>query len=386
MAAFFQNAVVSPKQEFVEFQAEYEEEVEQQFDEVLVEPDEINETEQSPSSAVPTVILALPNASASTVVTDSPEPKRDQMEEKNDSRKLFQRLWTDEDEIVILQGFLDYNANRGSSYHNDTGSFYDQIKSKIQLDFNKSQLVDKLRRLKKKYRNVLQKFDSGKEFIFKTPHDQATFEISHKIWNNVTPIAVGVTVEDDEEISPNPNPNPNSAHMITPVKNELIIEKKTTSRKRSRTTTDEKRELNDSLGLNKDNHNNSANNNSSNVDDENGDKSNGSHHTHNIPGLIEETVKSCVTPVLKELLSRNTMGNPFGFGGRGFSLDPMPFSFLNFGNGEKVVDEKWKKQQILELEVYSKRLELVQDEIKVALEELRSSSGAGARGGSNNHQ
>ncbi|MCI23699.1 mediator-associated protein 1-like, partial [Trifolium medium] len=142
---------------------------------------------------------------------------------KNDSRKLFQRLWTDEDEIVILQGFLDYNANRGSSYHNDTGSFYDQIKSKIQLDFNKSQLVDKLRRLKKKYRNVLQKFDS--------------------------------------------------AHMTTPVKNELITEKKTASRKRSRTTTDEKRELNDSLGLNKDNHNNSANNNSSNVDDENGDKS-----------------------------------------------------------------------------------------------------------------
>jgi hypothetical protein len=378
MAAFFQNAVVSPKQEFVEFQAEYEEEVEQEFDEVLVEPDE---TEKSPSSAVPTVILALPNASASTVVDDSPEPKRDQMEEKNDSRKMFQRLWTDEDEIVILQGFLDYNANRGSSYHNDTGSFYDQIKSKIQLDFNKSQLVDKLRRLKKKYRNVLQKFDSGKEFIFKTPHDQATFEISHKIWNNVTPIAVGVPVEDDEEISPNPNPN--SAHMITPVKNELITEKKTTpSRKRSRL--EEKPELNDSSALTKDNHNNSANNNSSNVDGENGDKSNGSH-THNIPGLIEETVKSCLTPVLKELSSRNTMGSPFGFGGRGFSLDPMPFSFLNLGNGEKVVDEKWKKQQILELEVYSKRLELVQDEIRVALEELRSSSGAGARGG-NNHQ
>jgi hypothetical protein len=80
------------------------------------------------------------------------------------------------------------------------------------------------------------------------------------------------------------------------------------------------------------------------------------------------------------------MGSPFGFGGRGFSLDPMPFSFLNFGNGEKVMDEKWKKQQILELEVYSKRLELVQDEIKVALEELRSSSEAGARGGGNNHQ
>lgn len=40
-----------------------------------------------------------------------------------------------------------------------------------------------------------------------------------------------------------------------------------------------------------------------------------------------------------------------------------------------MVDEKWRKQQILELEVYSKRLELVQDQIKVALEELRSMGG-----------
>ncbi|KAL5068657.1 hypothetical protein RYX36_019544 [Vicia faba] len=385
--AFFNNRVVFPKEEYPEILEEYEleEEEEEDEDDYVLEPHDYlnnNETEQShsTSSAVPTVILALPNA-ATAVAADSPEPKRqriDQVEEKKssmeDSRKLFQRLWTDEDEIVILQGFLDYNANRGSAYHNDSASFYDQIKSKLQLDFNKSQLVDKLRRLKKKYRNLLQKFDSGKEFFFKTPHEQATFEISHKIWNIVTPI--GLPVEDDGEINPNPNPNPNrspnSGHT-TPVKNEPVIEKK---RKASRTSTEEKqqRKLID-------NHNNSTNNNSSNAEDESGDKSNSKH---NVPGLIEETVKSCLTPFLKELTStsNSNMGSPFGFGGRGFggggfSLNPMPFGFLNFGNGEKVGDEKWKKQQILELEVYSKRLELVQDEIKVALEELRSNAGAG---------
>ncbi|CAI0384207.1 unnamed protein product [Linum tenue] len=37
-----------------------------------------------------------------------------------------------------------------------------------------------------------------------------------------------------------------------------------------------------------------------------------------------------------------------------------------------MADEKWRKQQILELEVYSKRLELVQDQIRSQLEELRS--------------
>lgn len=53
----------------------------------------------------------------------------------------------------------------------------------------------------------------------------------------------------------------------------------------------------------------------------------------------------------------------------------MGFGGSGVGGGSEVVDEKWRKQQILELEVYSKRLELVQDQIKVALEELRSMGG-----------
>ncbi|KAK9919613.1 hypothetical protein M0R45_028199 [Rubus argutus] len=64
----------------------------------------------------------------------------------------------------------------------------------------------------------------------------------------------------------------------------------------------------------------------------------------NVQGLIEETVKSCLSPLFKELLT---------------------------------ADEQWRKQQILELEVYSKRLELVQNQIKVALDELRSTGGGG---------
>ncbi|XP_012569933.1 probable transcription factor At5g28040 [Cicer arietinum] len=394
--ASFQNAVVLFKQEYIEDELE-EEYDEEEDDVVLGEPDEEddnnNKTEPPPStsSAITTVILALPNA-ATTVVDGSPEPKRQHTEEKksmDDPRKMFQRLWTDEDEIELLQGFLDYNANRGT-YHNDTASFYDRIKSKLQLEFNKSQLVEKLRRLKRKYRNAVKKIDSGKEVNFKSPHDQATFEISHKIWNSAAP--VGNPVEDDDEINPNTNPNPNSGHT-TPVKNEPIIEKKTAqSRKRSRTTasTEEKRELNNSPLLNNDNHNyhkhnhNTNNNNSKNHDVvDGGDKCNG---RQNVPGLIEETVKSCLTPVLKELASSSSaMGSPYGFGGRGFgvggfSMNTMPLGFLNLGSGEKVVDEKWRKQQILELEVYSKRLELVQDEIKVALDELRSSTGTGVRG------
>lgn len=377
-------------------------------DDVLGEPDDDEDREASPSTSsalavtVPdpsaTVTVAVPGSAtsngaaapisttaATTIVVpdtvDRKRPRIDSGEEKkplDDSRRLFQRLWTDEDEIELLQGFLDYTTQRGSSHHNDTALFYDQIKSKLQLEFNKNQLVEKLRRLKKKYRNVLNKISAGKELSFKSPHDQATFEISRKIWSNLgsTGAAAEDTALDDDEISPNPNPNPNPNFSHSQPKNEVIIgipeEKRTpSSRKRSRSRsgirTDEKRDLNDGLASNKDNYC---------ISNSNANTNNNHNNNHNIPGLIEETVRSCLSPLFKEIVS-NAMGGPFGARGfGGLTLNPMPLSFgvpslMNCGGGE-TVDDKWRKQQILELEVYSKRLELVQDQIKAALEELRS--------------
>ncbi|KAK7337884.1 hypothetical protein VNO77_18473 [Canavalia gladiata] len=397
-------------------ESQEDEEEEEEDDDVLGD-DEENEPSPSASSAL-AVTVAVPgsaisnggNAPISTstattiVVSDSSDPKRrrvEQIEEKkplDDSRRLFQRLWTDEDEMELLQGFHDYTSQRGSSHHNDTALFYDQIKSKLQLDFNKNQLVEKIRRLKKKYRNVLNKIGSGKEFSFKSAHDQATFEISRKIWSNVAPI--GDNSLDDDEINlnptPNPNPNPNLNFIPLVPKNEVMfgnsVEKKSRKRSRPRSAMkiDEKRESNDGSALNRD-HNcirnatattattttptatvtapaitNNTNNSNNNCN---------SGNSNSIPTLIEETVRSCLSPMLKELVA-GAMGGPFG--GRGFSLNlnPVPLMNLSFGGGE-LVDEKWRKQQILELEVYSKRLELVQDQIKAAMEELRSNGSGG---------
>ncbi|XP_057774800.1 LOW QUALITY PROTEIN: probable transcription factor At5g28040, partial [Salvia miltiorrhiza] len=136
----------------------------------------------------------------------------------DESRKLFQRLWTDEDEIELLQGFLDYTTQRcgphnSSQHHHDTTAFYDQIRSKFQLDFYQNQLVEMLRRLKKKYRNVISKFGTGKEYTFKSPHEQATFEISSKIWGNSAVNGAAayrtppVPIDEDEDGINNPNFN-----------------------------------------------------------------------------------------------------------------------------------------------------------------------------------
>ncbi|KAF2298607.1 hypothetical protein GH714_024306 [Hevea brasiliensis] len=136
-------------------------------DDVMVENDDVLADEEdeedlnsvSPSISSPaTVPVAVPSASAVTIavpngvdppcasVQSASDPKRQrvettlvihQQEEKkpqpqqmDESRRLFQRLWTDEDEIELLQGFLDYTTQRGSNHH-DTALFYDQIKSKL---------------------------------------------------------------------------------------------------------------------------------------------------------------------------------------------------------------------------------------------------------------
>ncbi|KAL3537875.1 hypothetical protein ACH5RR_001241 [Cinchona calisaya] len=316
----------------------------------------------------------------------------------DESRRLFQRLWTDEDEIELLQGFLEYTTSKGvinSSHHHDTTAFYDQIKSKLQLDFNKNQLVEKLRRLKKKYRTVMNKMGSGKEYVFKSPHDQATFEISRKIWSgNGGGAAAGcggsVVVEegglDDDEANNNfsinfidQSPNPNLTPNHNPNGIDSFEKKTQRSRKRSRgggVKFEEKQfVLNSVPNLQHSEHQNVG------VGVGVGVVSpivtpvgavtatavSGSGHVTN---LIEETVRSCLSPIFKELLnSVASLNGPMsGSRGFGFALTPMPLGL----NGDMVTDEKWRKQQMLELDVYSKRLELVQDQIKAQLEELRS--------------
>ncbi|KAL6963517.1 hypothetical protein U1Q18_030387 [Sarracenia purpurea var. burkii] len=344
------------------------------------------------ASAVTVAVSGVPNGETAasnqcggvTVAYSLPDPKRQRIEDVtvaavveekkpiaalDDSRRLFQRLWTDEDEIELLQGFLDYTTQRGtnSSHHHDTTAFYDQIKSKLQLDFNKNQLVEKLRRLKKKYRNVVTKIDSGKEFVFKSLHDQATFEISRKIWSGDAGRAGasgGGGEEEDEESTPNPNPNPNPNlnsfdHNYNGVDIHSSDKKLSRPRKRSRVVKIEEKQQQSHQNLQQQSHQNST------------------PPVTSIPNLIEETVRSCLSPLFKELL-HNSTNNPFGLRGYGgvAALNPVPFSFgshpaLNFTRGD-MTDERWRKQHILELEVYSKRLELVQDQIKLALEELKS--------------
>lgn len=97
-------------------------------------------------------------------------------------KQLFQRLWSEEDEIVILKGIQDYVEKKGADPVNDMNSFHDFIKKSLHIDVTRTQLQDKVRRLKKKFVNNASKEKPGKDRTFSKVHEQKTFDLSKKIW------------------------------------------------------------------------------------------------------------------------------------------------------------------------------------------------------------
>ncbi|KAJ7981341.1 mediator-associated protein 1-like [Quillaja saponaria] len=94
----------------------------------------------------------------------------------------FQRLWSEEDEIVILRGMVEYQTKKGSDPYADMGAFHEFIKKNLHVDVSKNQLMDKIRRLKKKYLINAEKGENGEDPVFSKPHEQKSFELSKKIW------------------------------------------------------------------------------------------------------------------------------------------------------------------------------------------------------------
>ncbi|XP_047324225.1 probable transcription factor At1g11510 [Impatiens glandulifera] len=107
------------------------------------------------------------------------------MENKVDDAKkqLFQRIWSEEDEIAILNGMIDHGENEGINPATvDMSSLYDSIRDSIQVQASRSQLTDKVKKLKKKFLTNLEKSYNGIDRTFAKDHDQKCYDLSKKIW------------------------------------------------------------------------------------------------------------------------------------------------------------------------------------------------------------
>ncbi|KAH1045953.1 hypothetical protein J1N35_036737 [Gossypium stocksii] len=78
-----------------------------------------------------------------------------------DAKKLlFQGLFSEDDEIALSKGMLDYSAKTGADPHTDRNGFYDFV------NVSKVQLMDK----------------KGEDPTFSKAHEQKAFQLSKKIW------------------------------------------------------------------------------------------------------------------------------------------------------------------------------------------------------------
>ncbi|KAK8648233.1 hypothetical protein V6N13_128994 [Hibiscus sabdariffa] len=118
------------------------------------------------------------SGSADVVVVEEEEKKIGEDEKK----QLFRRLFSDEDEIAVLKGLLDFLAKKGVDPFADPNAFHDFVKDSIHTDVSKAQLMYKVRRLRKKFENNARRSKDGEARTFSKPHEQQIFELSKTIW------------------------------------------------------------------------------------------------------------------------------------------------------------------------------------------------------------
>ncbi|KAB5556500.1 hypothetical protein DKX38_007409 [Salix brachista] len=113
-----------------------------------------------------------------------------------------QRIWSDEDEIMILNCMIKFQNEKGKNSSPDTADFYVSVKDSLCFNASNNQFVKKIRRLKKKYFTDVETNESGQYEIFSKPHDLECVELAKQIWG-----AGGIVVGNKSNASKNSGEN-----------------------------------------------------------------------------------------------------------------------------------------------------------------------------------
>ncbi|CAL0309470.1 unnamed protein product [Lupinus luteus] len=97
----------------------------------------------------------------------------------SDSKSIpFQRLFSEEDEIAILNGMIEFKKTTGNDPFRFINFFHRFVSKSLHIDASSNQLKDKIQRLKRKFKA------NAKGKSFSKRHDEEAFELSKKIWGN----------------------------------------------------------------------------------------------------------------------------------------------------------------------------------------------------------
>lgn len=94
----------------------------------------------------------------------------------------FHRIWTEPDEIRFLQGLLDCSS-QNLAFPRDLAIFYACFSDTMSQPYTKSQLSEKLRRLRKKFRVISARLSKGMDRSQLSLHDRALYDLSRRLWH-----------------------------------------------------------------------------------------------------------------------------------------------------------------------------------------------------------
>ncbi|XP_060195587.1 probable transcription factor At4g00390 [Lycium barbarum] len=108
-------------------------------------------------------------------LTNSPRKRKLEISEV---KSTTLRVWSEEDEMAILQGHLDYSSINKAKPSTSYDAFLNFVKDKLQTETTKAQLRNKLKGLKRKYQGNVAKRS------FSKPHEEKIFKLSKRIWGH----------------------------------------------------------------------------------------------------------------------------------------------------------------------------------------------------------
>ncbi|KAH7838428.1 hypothetical protein Vadar_026253 [Vaccinium darrowii] len=100
--------------------------------------------------------------------------------EKKDGKKRL--LFTEGDDIVILEGMIEYHSKTGLEPRSNIKGFLEFVNKSLSFaGATPTQLYEKVRRLQEKYEKNAR---GENRRVFVKPHEEKVFELSKKIWEN----------------------------------------------------------------------------------------------------------------------------------------------------------------------------------------------------------
>ncbi|POO00938.1 hypothetical protein TorRG33x02_031210 [Trema orientale] len=146
------------------------------------------------------------NDDAEAMVQNEDEDEEEEeaaFDEVSDNNKLqpFKRFWSPKHELIILKRLMRFAEKKKCKPSQvKMSKFYAYLKKIItDLDFDKIQLSDKVRRMKTKFENKMRKKPDS---VYPDKKDQRIFQLSELIWGNeMRAVAKNVTSRSEESVN-----------------------------------------------------------------------------------------------------------------------------------------------------------------------------------------